>query len=105
MKYKPNYNRIPNPDHVKSDRNEVRRRTRAVKKFGSTVGEKYWWSTLSDNERWEVYVDWCYFLNTVNRNPNTESFRNFILNAKSKYKGDINMIRDMKIDDILNILD
>lgn len=101
MKYKFDINKIPNNDEFKRDRNEVRRRNKAIKKFGSLVNDKYWWDTLSEGNKWSIYINWTDYIFYVNRKPNKEAILKFILNEKIKYPGDINTIRDNKIDDIL----
>lgn len=101
MKYKPEINKIPNSEKFNSDRNEVRRRNRAVKKFGQSIPDRFWWISISDDNKWDVYIDFCYFRNNVNRNPSKETFKKFIKDCQTKYRGDVNQMRDMKLDEIL----
>jgi len=102
MKYKPDINKIPDTDHVSSDRQEVRRRRRAVAKFGETIGDKFWWKSLSDDHRWEIYVDYCWFKRNIlgYRIPNTNEKEKFLQDIRKKYPGDVSLLRDMKIDEL-----
>ena len=102
MKYKPDINKIPDPDYVRSDREEVRRRKREVAKFAIIVDDKIWWKSLTHDQHWEVYVDYCWFRKNLRRDITILDKKDFFKKIRSKYQGDISKMRDMKIDELFN---
>lgn len=102
MKYRPDINKIPESDRINSDRNRIRIRNRIIKKFSKIIYDKFWWSSITDNNKWFVYTDFCYYKTTVHQSPSKESIKKFIDDCKVRYKGDINLIRELKINEIMN---
>jgi hypothetical protein len=95
MKYRPDIKRIPESERVRSDREEVRRRKREVAKFARIVDDKIWWKSLTSDQHWEIYVDYCWLKNTGGSCKS-----GFFQKAKKNYPGDLSKIRDMKIDEL-----
>jgi hypothetical protein len=102
MKYKPDIKRIPNTDHVRSDRQEIRRRKREVAKFTQMVDDKIWWKSLTNDQHWEIYVDYCWFKDKLSRDITLLDKGVFFHKARINYPGDVSKIRDMKIDELFN---
>ena len=96
MKYRPDINKIPESERVRSDREEVRRRKREVAKFARIVDDKIWWKSLTSDQHWEIYVDYCWLKNKNLKNH----LVNFLEKVRINYPGDLSKMRDMKIDEL-----
>ncbi len=95
--------------YSRSDRSVRREKQRLRKSFDNKIsaiisqeiGDKYWYNSLSDDVKTEIWTDWIYSKSGSGRVPIDDYFKNF---CKMKYKS-INpnktIYRDSKINDLL----
>lgn len=90
-----------------SNRQLRRIQTLKLKKFEKRILDKFWWNSLSSNDREKVfnaryYGTWSnYGPITYSDTEKIQDFDEFINDMKESYPGNLNLRRDMVIDNLL----
>jgi hypothetical protein len=85
---------LPSSD-TRSDR---RKRKQMLHSFSKKIKDFFWWRTVSETDKFKICDDWVYFQHY----HHMSDFNSFIVNAKKKYPGEKDLIRDEKLNYLLN---